>query len=106
MWVKHLPKVNEQEPNPFVKLILNPGGTMHTTQLKTDRSEAQYIETFEFPVQSEDLKGYQLCVSVCNKKATRNAKCFGEVIVSLDKILLGSPVCQWFNLIQKRELSL
>jgi len=104
--VKNLPRREEsKQKQTFVKIMMLPGGSIHSTELKmdkqnTEKADLKFMEVFEFSLEKkEDLLGKKLEVLVCDKKMTRNASIFGKTEVTcLDEIKVDKPICRWFNL--------
>jgi len=108
--VKNLPNKTEdtkkhKQQTLFVKILMLPGGIIHSTELKMDKqnvekTDLKFMEAFEFPLEKvEDLCGKKLEVLVCDKKMTRNSTIFGKTEINcLEEIKLDKPICRWFNL--------
>jgi hypothetical protein len=68
------------------------------------QSDAQYIEVFTFPLnKTSDLNESILEIQVCDNKATRNAKQFGNVSIPLNNLKLGQPKCEWYHLVKSES---
>jgi len=99
LWVKHLPLTYGKSPSSVVKLRLLPKSDIHTTELHTDKTDAQFIEVFSFPLnRSENVTEMTLDIEVCENKATRNAKLLGSVSIPLGDLKEGQPSCKWYHL--------
>jgi len=102
MHVKYLhPAKPGKLPVPIVKLRLRPGNEiLHTDLKQNDKNDVYfYGEPLTFLVdKTSDLKGKFIEVTVCDKKVTRHAHCFGGVDIPLDDYEVGKPHVQWYYL--------
>ena len=106
--VKNLPLDINKDGNPFVKVRVQPGNKLWTSELQEhtlNYNTYVYTETFSFKLDersNDELNLKHLDVSVCCGARTRRTPVCGETRISLADLKLNQPQIKWYKLVRPK----